>query len=192
MSSTVTNRCWANWMIIDDAFNHERLIEFLEALVRDRRRALRKVFLILDNFGVHHCKPVNAWLAEHMADIEASYLPSYSPELNPDERLADLKDAIGTKDKLYVAASAHMAFIEATPERVRAYTPGPLVEYAARCRSAQRAARWPSRSSLTHIATMTSAKAAAPIHAAACAKSGPTSAPYTERGTLHAPPPPAA
>jgi hypothetical protein len=48
--------------------------------------------------GMHHCKPVKAWLAEHKDEIEVFYLPSYSPELNPDERLnADLKHAISTK-----------------------------------------------------------------------------------------------
>ena len=38
----------ARWMIIDGAINHEKLIEFFEALVAD---AGRKVFLILDNRG---------------------------------------------------------------------------------------------------------------------------------------------
>jgi transposase len=125
-------------MIIDGAFNHERLIEFFEALITDGRRLGKKVFLILDNLGVHHCKPVKAWLAEHVADIEVSYLPSYSPELNPDERLnADLKHAIGTKvpvrtkSKLRAAAEQHMQFIEANPQRVRAYFQDPVVRYAA-------------------------------------------------------------
>ena len=138
MISTVTKRGRANWMIIDGVFNHERLIEFFEALVCDGRRAQRKVFLILDNLGVHHCNPVKDWLAEQKADIEVFYLPSYSPELNPDERLnADLKHAIGTKvpvrtkDKLHAAASEHIAFIQTNPERVRAYFQDPLVKYAA-------------------------------------------------------------
>ena len=43
--------------------------------------------LVLVNLGVHHCKPVKQWLAEHDEQIEVFYLPSYSPELNPDERL---------------------------------------------------------------------------------------------------------
>ena len=125
-------------MIIDGAFNHERLIEFLQALVRDGRRRRKKVFLILDNLGVHHCKPVKAWLAENKKDIEVFYLPSYSPELNTDERLnADLKHAIGTvvpvrtKAKLQAAANEHMAFIDANPERVRSYFQNPRVKYAA-------------------------------------------------------------
>ena len=50
-------------------------------------KAGKKVFLILDNLGVHHCKPVKAWLAENTRHIEVFYLPSYSPELNPVERI---------------------------------------------------------------------------------------------------------
>ena len=138
MISTVTNRGRANWMIIDGAFNHERLIEFLHALVRDGKRRRKKVFLILDNLGVHHCKPVKAWLAEHERYIEVFYLPSYSPELNPDERLnADLKHAVGTKvpartkANLRAAADEHMQFIAANQDRVRAYFQDPFVKYAA-------------------------------------------------------------
>ena len=138
MISTVTNQGRASWMIVDGAFNHERLIEFLQALVRDGRKAGKKVFLILDNLGVHHCKPVKAWLAEHTRHIEVFYLPSYSPELNPDERLnADLKHAIGskvpvrTKAKLHAAATDHMDRIEADPERVKSYFQDPRVKYAA-------------------------------------------------------------
>jgi transposase len=138
MISTVTNQGRANWMIVDGAFNHERLIEFLQALVKEGRKAGKKVFLILDNLGVHHCKPVKAWLADHQRWIEVFYLPSYSPELNPDERLnADLKHAIGskvpvrTKAKLHAAATDHMARIEADPDRVKAYFQDPRVKYAA-------------------------------------------------------------
>lgn len=92
MLASVTNQGKARWMIIDGAFNHEKLIEFFEALIADTER---KVFLILDNLGAHHCKPVKQWLAEHPDQMEVFYLPSYSPELNPEERLnADLKHLI--------------------------------------------------------------------------------------------------
>jgi transposase len=138
MISTVTNQGKASWMIVDGAFNHERLIEFLAALVKDGRRARKKIFLILDNLGVHHCKPVKVWLAENRKYIEVFYLPSYSPELNPDERLnADLKQVIGTKvpvrtkAKLRAAATDHMTRIEADPDRVKSYFQDPRVKYAA-------------------------------------------------------------
>jgi transposase len=87
--STVTNRGQMRWKIFDGALNADILIDFLERLVRS---AGRKIYLILDNLRVHHSKPVKAWLAEHKDQIEVFYLPSYSPELNPDEMAnADLK-----------------------------------------------------------------------------------------------------
>jgi transposase len=122
-------------MIIDEAFNADRLIEFLGALIKDTQR---KVFLILDNLRVHHGKPVKAWVAAHADRIELFYLPSYSPELNPEERLnADLKQAIGskvparTKTRLKAAATDHMQKLEQSPERVKSYFQDPRVKYAA-------------------------------------------------------------
>jgi len=135
MIATVTNQGKTRWMIIDDAFNTDRLIEFLDALIRD---AGRKVFLILDNLRVHHAKLVKAWVAERADKIELFYLPSYSPELNPEERLnADLKYAIGskvparTKARLKAAATEHMHKLEQSPERIRSYFQDPRVKYAA-------------------------------------------------------------
>ncbi len=45
MIARVTNQGKARWMIIDGSFNHERLIEFFEALIKDARR---QVFLTLE------------------------------------------------------------------------------------------------------------------------------------------------
>lgn len=81
---------------------------------------------------------MKAWLTEHIDRIEVFYLPSYAPELNPDERLnADMKHAIGTKvpvrtkAKLKTAAEDHMTMIGTSPERVRAYFQDQRVKYAA-------------------------------------------------------------
>lgn len=57
----------------------------------EARRRSKKVFLFLDNLGVHHCKPVKAWLTEHRRDIEAFFMSNYSLDLNPDEQLADFE-----------------------------------------------------------------------------------------------------
>ena len=122
-------------MIIDGNFNHVRLIESFEALIK---QAGLRVFLVLDNLGVHHCKPVKKWLAEHMEQIEVFYVLSYSPQVNPDERLnGDLKQAIETrvrcraKDTLHTAATHHMAAIEKNSERIKAFFQAPIVAYAA-------------------------------------------------------------
>ena len=135
MIATVTNQGKTRWMIIDDAFDAEKLIEFLQALIKD---AGRKVFLILDNLRVHHSKLVKAWVAEREDQIELFYLPSYSPQLNPEERLnADLKQEMGkrvpvrTKARLRDAASEHMSMLEQCPERVIGYFQDRRVQYAA-------------------------------------------------------------
>ena len=135
MIATVTNQGKTRWMIIDEAFSSEKLIEFMDALIWD---ADKKVFLILDNLRVHHSKPVKAWAAERAEKIELFYLPSYSPELNPEERLnADMKHTITskvpmrTKAKLRAAAVDHMTMLEQTPERVKKYFGDPKVAYAA-------------------------------------------------------------
>lgn len=135
MIATVTNQGKARWLIIDEAFDADKLIEFLDALIKD---AGRKIFLILDNLRVHHSKLVKAWVAERSDHIELFYLPSYSPQLNPEERLnADLKQEIGkrvpvrTKAKLREAANEHMAMLERTPERVISYFQDRRVRYAA-------------------------------------------------------------
>ena len=62
---------------------------------------------------MHHSKPVKAWAAERKDKIELFYLPSYSPELNPEERLnADLKQAIYTKVPVRTKAKLKSATIE--------------------------------------------------------------------------------
>ncbi len=95
MIATVTNRGSARWQIIDGNFDSERLIEFLELLIKD---AKKKAFLILDNFRVHHSKPVKVWLELNKEKIECFYLPSCSPELNSEDRLnTNLKQVMRTK-----------------------------------------------------------------------------------------------
>ena len=135
MIATVTNQGKTRWMIIDESFDADKLVEFLQALIMD---AEKKVFLILDNLRVHHSKIVKAWVAERKDKIEVFYLPSYSPQLNPEERLnADLKQEMGkrvpvrTKAKLREAANAHMTMLEQTPERVMSFFQDKKVRYAA-------------------------------------------------------------
>jgi transposase len=103
MIATVTNQGKTRWMIVDDAFDADRLIDFLQALIKD---AGKKVFLILDNLRVHHSKLVKACVAEREDQIELFYLPSYSPQLNPKERLnADLKQEMGKRVPVRTKAS---------------------------------------------------------------------------------------
>lgn len=76
MIATITNQGKTRWMVIDEAFNSDKLIEFLKALIKDARR---KVFLILDNLRVHHSKPVKKWAEEHKEKLSCSICPATAP-----------------------------------------------------------------------------------------------------------------
>lgn len=81
---------------------------------------------------------MKAWVVQRQDKIELFYLPSYSPERHPEERLnADLNHAIGskvparTKAKLRDAAMNHMTALERSPERVKAFFQDPRIRHAA-------------------------------------------------------------
>jgi len=133
--STVTNQGKVRWKVFEGAMNADVLIDFFKRLIKDSDR---KVFLILDNLKVHHARKVKDWLAKHEEEIEVFYLPSYSPELNPDECLnADLKDGVTrraparSKAQLKKAAISHLRKLQKSPRRVRKYFEHKPVRYAA-------------------------------------------------------------
>lgn len=133
--SALTNRGELAFMVYEGKFNATVFLDFMGRLVK---QAGRKIYLILDNLRVHHAKVLRPWLAEHAADIELFYIPSYSPDLNPDEVLNhDLKaNAVGRKrarnrDELVANAVEHLESRARTPERVAAYFQEKHVRYAA-------------------------------------------------------------
>jgi transposase len=133
--SALTNKGELRWMVLPGAITAALLVRLLQRLIRDTRR---KIFLILDKLPVHRAKSVRAWLAVHSAEIEVCYLPSYSPELNPDECLnADLKQAVTrqaparSKPQLKRAAIRHMRRLSKSPERIRRYFRHTPIRYAA-------------------------------------------------------------
>jgi transposase len=135
MISTVTNRDTLRFMHFRGAMNSRLLIRFFKRLIRDSGR---KVFVILDNLRVHHSKPVKAWLADNAESIEVFYLPSYSPELNPDEYLnGDLKRSVHgqtparTEAEMRKKTISRLRSIQKRPDHVRRYFHNRHVKYAA-------------------------------------------------------------
>lgn len=133
MISAITNRGKVRFMIYDEAMNAKIMIDFMKRLVKD---AKRKVYLIVDNLRVHHSKVVKAWLAEHQDQIEVFYLPSYSPEKNPDEYLNnDLKRNVHsglvnrTKEDLKKKTRSFMRRLQRMPDHVASYFRHPQLTY---------------------------------------------------------------
>ena len=111
---------------------------FIKFLKRLRKDAGKKIFLIVDNLRVHHAKVVTAWLTDHAEEIELFYLPSYSPELNPDEYLnADLKarmnagEPVRTQEAMQSKLLGHLRSLQKQPERIRSYFKHEKIRYAA-------------------------------------------------------------
>jgi transposase len=134
--SAVTNRGSARWMVYAGALDSARLIQFMVRLVR--LAGGRKVYLILDNLRVHHSAPVKTWLAQHSDQIAVYHLPSYSPELNPDERLnRGLKSKLGQlpapRDEAHLRQQtyAQLRSCHRQPALVQSYFHSASTQYAA-------------------------------------------------------------
>lgn len=135
MISTVTNQGKVRFMLYEQAMNAKTLIRFMGRLIKDTDR---KVFLVLDNLRSHHSKPVREWLEERKERIEVFFLPSYSPELNPDEYLnRDLKLNVHkgtparTKAQLKRKTIGHLRKLQKLPSRIVKYFKDPNIAYAA-------------------------------------------------------------
>lgn len=133
--SAVTNKGQMRWKVFSGALNAKILTGFMKRLVHGRQK---RVFLILDNLRVHHSKAVKAWIEKNQTRIAVFYLPSYSPDLDPDEMLnADLKQyvtkAAPTRNKIDLTRTAIGALrsIQKQPGRVESYFGQKDLAYAA-------------------------------------------------------------
>lgn len=133
--SAINNQGKMQWMALKEALNADTFIDFLKRLIKHRKR---KIFLIVDNLRVHHSKLVKQWLEKHKERIELFFLPSYSPELNPDEYLnqtlkhetfkgGPAHDEITLRAKVKVA----MFMLSIQPSKVASCFHHPLAKYAA-------------------------------------------------------------
>jgi transposase len=83
MISAINNQGKLKFMTYEGKMNQQLFIVFLKRLIKS---STKKIFLIVDNLSVHHGKQfLEPWLEAHKNEIELFYLPTYSPELNPDE-----------------------------------------------------------------------------------------------------------
>lgn len=134
MISAISNQGKVLFMFYKENMTVQLLIEFLKRLVRENDK---KVFLVLDNLRVHHSKLLMDFLTEQAAFIKLFYLPSYSPDLNPDEFLnRDLKSNLNNKPlgrargKIEENAKQHMDSLQTDEEKVKRLFHAESVRYA--------------------------------------------------------------
>jgi len=133
--SAITNRGHLDFMVFRKGFTASVFVRFLRRLIK---QANRKVFIIVDRHPVHRSKKVSAWLENHTSQIRLFFLPSYSPDLNPDEMVnQDVKtNAVGRKrahnrEQLMRHVRRYLVRRRRQPDLVRRYFHEKSVLYAA-------------------------------------------------------------
>lgn len=135
MISTVTNRGDLRFMIFTKRFTSPVFIQFLERLIKDSEQP---IFLIADSHRVHKSKAAERWITTHRKQIRLYFLPTYSPELNPDELLNnDVKsNAVGRNrpadlPEMLNTVRGYLWSRQRTPMVVKKYFQKETVRYAA-------------------------------------------------------------
>jgi transposase len=134
MISAITNQGKVRFRFYREKLNQELYIDFLKRLMRGTER---KVYAIADNLKVHHGLILQDWARANAEKISLYYLPSYAPQLNPDEYLNNnLKHEIAKKgysenaDEIEAKALGTMRSIQATKGRVTSFFQHDSVKYA--------------------------------------------------------------
>ena len=93
-------------------FNAMTTWSFLRELRQCSRRAERRVVVITDNARYHHAKLHADWRTEQRPEFTLSYLPPYSPDLNPIERVWKLTRRLCLHNRYFPTLAAVVAAVE--------------------------------------------------------------------------------
>lgn len=133
--SVVTAKGKLNYHVTEHRINSNEYIEFLKQLLKGRKRPL---FMITDNAPFHTSKAVRIFIWHNREKIRLYYLPTYSPELNPDEHVWEeikdkklgrkpIKNKLDLKKKVY----AQLKSLQQRTSRVISFFHLPTTQYAA-------------------------------------------------------------
>ena len=135
MLAAITPQGQMNWTVFQGKFDSKKFIEFLGRL---RRTAKQKVFLVLDNLNVHKSKKVKKYVEKHRDMLELFFLPSYSPDLNPQELVnqdvkanANKTNPIKNEKDLLKNLRGYLRSMQQAPQKVAQFFQKDEVKYAA-------------------------------------------------------------
>ena len=133
--SAITNQGSLRFMAFRGRFLTDLFLNFLERLVKD---VGRKLYLIVDSHPVHKAQRVTRWLQDNEEHIRLFFLPTYSPELNPDEMLnndvkanAVCRRRATTLLEMMSEVRSYLYSTQKRPDIVRNYFQEESVRYAA-------------------------------------------------------------
>jgi transposase len=79
--SAISAQGLMRFMTVEGKLNGEKFVEFLGRLLHNSQRP---IFLIVDGHPAHRAAVVKRFVESSQGRLRLFYLPSYSPELNPD------------------------------------------------------------------------------------------------------------
>jgi len=133
--SAISPRGAMRFMLVPDKFDHEVFLDFLKRLIHNWKR---NVFLIVDSHPVHKSAAVAKFVASTKGKLQLFHLPSYSPELNPDEQVWNHlknhgvgKQPIAGPNQLKRSILCHLRKIQKLPSLVCSFFHTPETLYAA-------------------------------------------------------------
>jgi transposase len=136
MISAVSMRGAMHWMVFEGTMNSELFTGYLDRLIHDIRG---KIFLIVDRVGYHTSKETREWVRRHENRIELFFLPSYSPDLNPDEwvwknvKNDNIAKVVPQRQgHLFEIADRALRMLRATPAKIRSFFADPKLAYIRR------------------------------------------------------------
>ena len=84
----------------NSVFEAQSFLAFLKGLLR-RRAHGKKMLVLTDNAAYHHAAGLTGWLHEKRDALELLFLPPYSPDLNPIERVWKLLRRLCTHNEYF-------------------------------------------------------------------------------------------
>ena len=96
----------------EEKFNGMTFLSFLKNLRRISSRSERKVVVIIDNVRYHHARLHAAWREKGKERFVFEFMPPYSPELNPIERVWKLTRRKGTHNRYFSSLKEIMTAVE--------------------------------------------------------------------------------
>src|ERR671918_817384 len=135
MISAVSPKGQLRFMVTPKRIGASVFVEFLKRLMHGWDKC---IFLIVDGHPTHRARLVKTFLETMKGKLKLFYLPSYSPELNPDEYVwNDVKNnAVGrsiiTNTKtLRSAVTSRLRYLQKNPKHIRTFFQSDTTRYAA-------------------------------------------------------------
>lgn len=94
-------------------FNAQSFWDFMQVLRASCLGSGRRAIVITDNAKYHHARLHKDWRAEVAAEFALEFLPPYSPDLNPIERVWKLTRRLDIHDQYFPTLASVIERVEA-------------------------------------------------------------------------------